>query len=51
MTCMMICVFLRKLSTEKMHNLKVENYALLGRLTEDLSLDTASHIALKGCSK
>lgn len=51
MTCMMICVFLRKLSTKNMHNIKVENYALLGRFTEDLSLFTVSHIALKDCSK
>ena len=34
-----------------MHNLKVENYVLLGRLAEDLSLDTASEIAPWGWSE
>ena len=39
------------LSTEKMHNVKFKNYVLFGRLSEDLSLETASEIALKDRSK
>ena len=30
------CVFLRKLLTEKMHKMKIDNYALLGRLWASL---------------
>lgn len=36
---------------EKKHNLKVEDYILFGRLTNDYSLDTVSQLALKDCSK
>ena len=34
-----------------MHNLKVENYVLFGRHTEDLSPGAASQIALRDLSK
>ena len=39
------------MSTEKLHNLKVENYVLFSGHIEDLSLETASHIALRDFSK
>ena len=39
-------------STEKkMHNLKVENYVLFGRFSEDLSQKTASKIGWRDSSK
>ena len=34
-----------------MHNLKVENYVLFGALLRPKVWDTASHIALRDCSK
>ena len=41
------CVFLRKWLTEKMHKMKIDNYALLGRLLEKAMAPHSTTLAWK----